>query len=41
MTLGSTAGKMGFSKITNEDLKQRWKKAAANKEEIFALMHEF
>ena len=41
VTLGSTAGKMTFAKITNEDLKQRWQKKGISKEEVFQLVQEF
>lgn len=41
VTLGSTAGRMSFGRITNEGLKQRWKDAAHSKEKIEGLLEEF
>jgi NAD(P)-dependent dehydrogenase (short-subunit alcohol dehydrogenase family) len=41
VTLGSTAGRMAFGRITSEELKQRWKDAALSKEKIQGLLEEF
>ncbi len=41
VTLGSTAGKMSFAKISNEELKNKWRKADLSKEELFNLVHQF
>ena len=41
ITLGSFAGKMAFSRITNNELKERWQQKDISRDEIFQLMHEF
>lgn len=41
VTIGSTVGKMCFSRITNEQLKERWRKVNITKEELLALVKEF
>jgi NAD(P)-dependent dehydrogenase (short-subunit alcohol dehydrogenase family) len=41
VTLGSTAGKMAFGKISNEELRQRWQKKDITKGDITELMEEF
>lgn len=32
VTLGSTAGRMAFNKITNDDLKKRWRKEGISRQ---------
>jgi len=38
VTLGSTAGRMVFNKITSEELKNRWRKEGISRQEIFDLV---
>ena len=41
VTLGSTAGRMSFHKITNEELKNKFTKPNITREELFGLVKEF
>jgi NAD(P)-dependent dehydrogenase (short-subunit alcohol dehydrogenase family) len=41
ITIGSTAGVMTFKKITNEDLKQRFRKPTLTEAGLFELLQEF